>query len=289
MNRARCRAVVLVAAALAASPPLVVAPAAAVAATTPRATTMTPGGRPSQCPDGLLADLQTVVPKHLGIQNQQKAEMLRFTNGVANLGEGDFRMAPVTDPGSGEIVSAQQEILDADGNVVCAEEVGEFIFHPEHNHWHIADVALYEVRIALDDGHGGSYGDVVANVHDFANSVKTTFCLIDWYQLDSNSNKNERVYWDCSAGLQGIQSGWVDQYHHSLPDQNIDLTGVAAGVYYLLSTANPDGDYAESDYTNNSAWVSFRLQRGGGNPKLIEIDHSTCSSPGMCGEQALNR
>ena len=24
---------------------------------------------------------------------------------------------------------------------------------------------------------------------------------------------------------------WVDRYHHSLPDQNIDLTGVAAGVY----------------------------------------------------------
>jgi hypothetical protein len=287
MNGTRTRAAVLVAAALAASLPLVAGPA--VAAPIPRATPVTPDGQPSQCPGGVLADLQTVVPKHLGIQNQQNAEMLRFTNGVANLGEGDFRMSPIIDADSGQIVSAQQEILDAAGNVVCVEEVGEFIFHPEHNHWHIADVALYEVRVARDDGHGGLYGDVVANVHDFANSVKTTFCLIDWYQLDSNSNRGERVYWDCSAGLQGIQSGWVDQYHHSLPDQNIDLTGVDPGVYYLLSTANPDGDYVESDYTNNSAWVSFRLQRGGGNPKLTEIDHSTCSSPGMCGEQALNR
>jgi hypothetical protein len=278
----RGRAPVLLAAALASCLAVVAGPAAAA-----------PAGaaapdEPIDCPGGLLPDLQTVVPKHLGLQKQQQEDILRFTNGVANLGAGDFRMAPILDA-DGQIVSAQQEILDAGGDVVCADEVGEFLFHPEHNHWHVSDVALYEVRFALDDGHGGDYGDVVANVHDFANSVKTTFCLIDWYELGSNSNTNERAYWDCAAGLQGIQSGWVDQYHHALPDQNIDLTGVPAGVYYLLSTANPDGDYLESDVTNNSAWVSFRLRREGGNPKLLEIDHSPCSSPGMCGEQALNR
>jgi hypothetical protein len=288
MSGARRCAAVLVAAAVAGCVSLVAGPAAAVGATVAGATTTTHVGGLSDCPGGLLPDLQTVVPKHLGVQNTQQGDMLRFTNGIANLGAGDFRMSPITDQ-SGEIVSARQELLDANRNVVCTHEVGKFIFHPEHHHWHIADVALYEVRVALDDGHGGSYGDVVANVHDFANSVKTTFCLIDWYQLDSNSNRNERVYWDCTAGLQGIQSGWVDQYHHSLPDQNIDVAGVPAGTYYLLSTANPEGSYAESDYTNNSAWVSFTLRRVGGNAKLVEIDHSPCSSPGMCGEQALNR
>ena len=255
----------------------------------PTATAAVADDGDNECPGGLLADLQTVVPKHLGLQNKQQRDVLRFTNGVANLGAGDFRMAPITDPDSGEIVSAQQEILDDSGAVVCADEVGEFVFHPEHNHWHISDVALYEVRVALDDGRGGDYGEVVANINDFANSIKTTFCLIDWYELDSNSNGKERVYFDCEAGLQGIQSGWVDQYHQALPDQNIDLTGVPEGDYYLLSTANPDGDYLESDYTNNSAWVSFRLQRGSGNAKIIEIDHSPCSGPAMCGEQSLNR
>ena len=50
---------------------------------------------------------------------------------------------------------------------------GTFAFHPAHNHWHIGDVALFEVR------KGSPTGPIVGG-----NSIKTTFCLIDWYKLD---------------------------------------------------------------------------------------------------------
>jgi hypothetical protein len=43
------------------------------------------------------------------------------------------------------------------------------------------------------------------------NSVKTTFCLIDWYKLDDNAPAAERTFFDCYASYQGIQRGWVDQ------------------------------------------------------------------------------
>ena len=52
--------------------------------------------------------------------------------------------------------------------------MSEFVFHPAHNHWHITDVALFEVRLAADDGTRGRFGAVFAN-----QSIKTTFCLID--------------------------------------------------------------------------------------------------------------
>ena len=99
-----------------------------------------------------------------------------------------------------------------------------------------------------------------------------------------------RVYWDCATDLQGISPGWVDQYHQELEGQQLDLTGAPPGVYYLVSTSNPDGNFLEANLTDNTAWVSFRLRRDSkGNPSIEEIAHSPCDTPGMCGEQATNR
>ena len=102
---------------------------------------------------------------------------------------------------------------------VCEKQVGTFEFHPEHNHWHIGDVALFEVRKAKDNGTGGAWGKPFVNDRGQAQSIKTTFCLIDWYKLDDNSPTTERVYWECATSYQGISPGWVDQYHQELEGQ----------------------------------------------------------------------
>jgi hypothetical protein len=177
------------------------------------------------------------------------------------------------------VTNAIQELLDADGNKVFEQQVSTFEFHPAHNHWHIGDVALFEVHSGASDGP--LWGDV---------SVKVTFCLIDWYKLDDNSPTRERVYFACERSYQGISVGWVDQYHQAVEGQDLDITGAVPGVYYLVSTANPAGKFLEEDPTNNAAWTSFRLSRDSkGNPKIGILDHSACESPGMCGERSTNR
>lgn len=236
---------------------------------------------------GLYPDLQTVVPKHLSIQNVQQREILRVTNGIANRGVGPWQLRPEF---QSDVTIARQEILDANGQIVNNPIVGRYVFHPVHNHWHIENVALLEVRKARDNGTGGRWGGAVVNDLGQVQTIKTTFCLIDWYKLDDNAPTGDRTYWDCERDLQGISVGWVDQYHHSLEGQQIDITGAPVGIYYLVSTANPDGNFLEQDLTNNTAWVSFRLTRDSkGNPKITEITHSPCETPGMCGEQATNR
>jgi len=65
---------------------------------------------------GLLPDLQTVVPQHLQIVNEHQREVLRFSNGVANTGAGDWRMRPefpLADTNQPQ--RAIQEILDING------------------------------------------------------------------------------------------------------------------------------------------------------------------------------
>lgn len=239
---------------------------------------------------GLYPDLQTVVPKHLSLQNEHQREMLRFSNGIANLGDGDWRMRAETVPTDTSVVTnAIQEILDANGNVVREEVVSTMSYHETHHHWHMGGVALFELHYAEDNGTGGVWGPVYMNDRGVAQSVKTTFCLIDWYKLEDNAPTKERKYFDCYGQYQGIQPGWVDQYHQATDGQELDMTGAPEGVYYLVSTANADGNYLESNLANNTAWVSFYLSRGHGNSAITLIGQSECSSPSMCGDQKVNR
>jgi hypothetical protein len=243
-------------------------------------------------------DIRTVVPQHLNLVNQQQRDILRFSNGIANTGPGPWALAP--DPPLSDAVStvtAIQEIRDRNAyyacdlqiteppdcyNVLASFPTGTFEFHPAHNHWHIGDVALFEVR------KGDPYkGKIVGG-----NSIKTTFCLIDWYQLDLKSpNTTERSFFDCYKSFQGISSGWVDQYHQSTEGQQVDLTTAPnASDYYLVSTANYARVFTELDYTNNTAWVKFTLSsESNGNRKVTITAHSPCDSPGLCGEGATNR
>ena len=225
-----------------------------------------------------LPDLQTVVPQHLQIVNAHQEEILRFTNGIANLGPGHWHMDPIFPADPNDPVLAVQKVFDADRNIVQEKIVSEFQFHENHNHWHIGDVALFEVRAGAVDGPLAG------------NSVKQTFCIIDSYALEGNSPTRDREFWDCEVSTQGVQVGWVDQYHQSTDGQAIIITGAEPGLYYLVSTSNPDGVFLETDTTNNTAWVSFELTRdSNGNPKIEVIDHSPCDSPGMCGEVSANR
>ena len=232
---------------------------------------------PTDTGGGLVPDLQTVVPRHLNLVNQQGRDKLRFANGIANAGPGALALRPEHVNG---VTNGWQEFRDADGNVISERLASQYEFHPAHNHWHLADVALFEVR------KGSPTGPVVGG-----NSQKVTFCLIDWYKLGDNSPTKEKTFWDCEQGYQGISAGWVDQYHHALEGQSLDLTGVANGDdYYLVSTANFAQRFTETSYTNNTAWVRFTLSGdGGGNRKVEVTGNSPCSSPAMCGEGAPNR
>ncbi len=240
---------------------------------------------------GLYPDLRTVVPKHLNIQNEHQREILRFSNGIANTGAGDWRMRPENAVAAdSQVTNAVQEILDADRNIVLEQTVSTFEYHPAHNHWHIGDVALFEVHKARDNGRGGEIGRVFVNDRGESQSIKTTFCLIDSYKLGDNSPTSERGYWDCYTSYQGISPSWVDQYHQATVGQQLDLTGAPEGIYYLVSTANPAGVFLETDPSNNTAWTSFELRRDSkGNPKIAVVANSPCESPGMCGAQATNR
>lgn len=267
-------------------------PVRALAATPPA---VCPGGEPTSITGGLLPDIQTVVPQHLNLVNEHQREILRFSNLIANTGDGPWRMRPefpLPDSVPGTKQKAFQQILtssDSSGSVVCEKDASAFTYHPTHRHWHTEGVAEFEVRV------GSPGGDPFVNDLGDQVKVKTTFCLIDWVKLvgSSTSGKNStRTYFDCAGPFHGVSVDWTDQYHHATDDQDVDITGVKEGVtYYLFSTTNAAHNFIEKDYTNNSAWQAFTVTRDSrGNPKIVLGLPSPCTpGTGLCGEQTANR
>ncbi len=242
---------------------------------------------PNQIPDeALLPELKAVVPDALQIVHKQQSDTLRFTNGIANLGPGHWQMAPTfpEDP-EGDVIATQQ-LLDADGNIVYEKVVSTFEYHDEHNHWHIADVTEFSVRAGSPDG------PVVGD------SNKVTFCVEDVYNMIGNTNTADRIFWDCTVSLQGVQAGWVDQYHQSTPGNQVDITGITPGLYYLVHDVNPDRNFIEEDDSNNIAWTEFiAFEKNNGQMDIIETGNTSCVNldpidpytPALCGEETANR
>ena len=251
---------------------------------------------PRTAATGLLPDLRTVVPRHLQMVNAGQEEILRFSNSIANTGAGPLAVRPEPPPREAELsTTAVQELRDSNAiyrcgsqpknvvdcfNVVSEVVAGTIRLPPEHNHWHIGQAALFSVR------RGSPTGPVVG-----AAEVESSFCLLDIINLDGNAPTSGRGFWDCYTSYQGISSGWADQYHQATVGQQLVITDLPnAEDYYLVSVSNPDQILVESDYSNNEAWVRFSVAAGSkGNRKITVFEHSTCSSPGLCGEYTANR
>ncbi len=234
-------------------------------------------------------DVVEAIPSHLQVQNDHQREWLRFSTTHMNIGEGNLQIrggnvAPcVIDDGSGNMITtdctnATQEILDAAGKVVYTQPAGQAFFHPEHNHWHQSGVAAF--RIMKGDPLTGT---------QIASGVKITFCFVDvkTFSVTGSLKKSyPRTYFECNGDLQGLAAHWADEYHQSTPLQELEVTGVPEGDYYLTHEADPDQHWVESPSggeSNNFTWVKFHLARKGANPSITVLSHSPCVIEAQCG------
>jgi L-ascorbate metabolism protein UlaG (beta-lactamase superfamily) len=197
----------------------------------------------------LLPDLMTLPPSSMYIARESNTTLLRLTNSISNVGYGPLELWGRVGP-DGASHSVVQRIYLSDGN---SEErvVGEYVFHPGHNHWHLADFSLYELWSIATDG-------TLDRVE--GTSGKVSYCLRDITRVPHPEQAARMGYGSCSYGRQGLSVGWADVYDHYLPGQSIDIGGLADGVYALISTADPYNLIQESDETNNSVVLYLRIE-----------------------------
>jgi len=227
-----------------------------------------PGGQSQMIPpdqllttehDLLLPDLITLPPTDLRIRTNQSDghKLLRFTNSIINTGPGGMELWGATNPGSGKM-TVTQHIYDTEGST-RQRVVGEFFFHPEHNHWHLGDFARYEI---WSIGPDGEFDSVVAV------SNKISYCLRDDARSDIPGAATWQTYISCDHERQGISVGWIDIYRYHLPGQSIDITFLPDSVYALRSIVDPENNLWESDPTNNSAILYIAIEDN--NVSIVE-------------------
>ena len=227
-----------------------------------------------------------MIPSHLQIQNDHQREWLRFSTTHINIGAGNLQIR-----GGGQIAPcdidgihydqctvATQELLDASGNVVATHPAGVAFFHPEHNHWHQSAVA--EFALKTGDPYTGTR---------IASGVKITFCFVDVKTYSDTGNLKKdypRTYFECNGNLQGLAAHWADEYHQSTPLQELEVTGLPEGDYFLTHEADPEDHWVEDPNggeADNFTWVKFHLSRVGANPEITVLHQSTCVVPVQCG------
>jgi hypothetical protein len=220
-------------------------------------------GRAVAAPSGTphYPDLRTTrkfLARRLQITHESGRKLLRFSNNVRNEGDGPLELFPVNDPETAT-TDAYQRVYShtASGSwyVVSEELVGTFAFHVAHNHWHFGDFAAYELHAALA---GGGVGALVGT------ASKVSFCVNDSKLMNPNLEHSSRqsVYLasNCDQnGVQGQSVGWGDTYKYTLADQSIDITSVPDGIYWLISTADPDNRIAETNDANNATRLKIQI------------------------------
>jgi hypothetical protein len=209
----------------------------------------------------LYPNLRTLPVSDLSFEMHPKEEatyILRFANTVWNAGEGPLELESEGDPTDDKPKPIYQNLYDApvDGNLTERRRVAsDFIFHPQHEHFHFTDFAEYRL---LEQNPGGNYRPVKTE------GIKTSYCVMDTWRREGDASGQ---YTTCNADRQGLSPGWADTYRADLYDQWVVLGDqiLPDGEYAVKSIADPKGVIDEGGgerEKDNTAITYFTVDGG---------------------------
>jgi hypothetical protein len=217
---------------------------------------------PVQHNSGGLPDLVSLPAHGLSTSHakQTGADFLNFGATIWNSGPGTFDVEGFRVNGR-PTMKARQYIY-RHGRSVRSVNIGHFEFDTRagHHHWHLSDVARYDL---LD-----------AKGHRVVLSHKQSFCLAPTDPI--NLTKPGALWNPSSVGLESscptdqslwlretLPVGWGDTYIQRKGGQAFTITDVPNGRYEIRVTTNPHGNIRETTRKNNTSLLPVRL---GGTP-----------------------
>lgn len=206
--------------------------------------------------DRLLPDLQTRPPTELRLlynPNSGRA-LIRFTNSIWNSGPGSLELIGIPNLAQ-EQIRVVQRVFSSDPEIFDEYDVGEFIFHDQHHHWHLEQFAVYEVWSVDEAGY------LKALV---SSGSKVSWCVMDEYRTENELAdevvSKRPIYTNCEGDIQGLSVGWIDVYEYYLPGQWVEVNPLEDGLYALVSTVDPDHLLYEENIHNNAAMTYFAIR-----------------------------
>jgi len=188
---------------------------------------------------------------------------LRFSTTTWNSGSGPLELAAgEVETGSGKL-RVYQVVYQSSGSPVLSF-AGAFEYHPQHDHMHFNDFALYTLQPV--NAAGGSE----------RTGAKTTFCVMDTtpVNLALQGAPGQAFYSRCGRDLQGMSIGWGDTYGSHLAGQEIDFTNNADGIYQLKIEVDPKKVLVETNENDNLSCVLLSIKK----PSTVTV----LDSSGLC-------
>jgi hypothetical protein len=218
-----------------------------------------PRPKPVPRPDELLPDLDQRAPTGLVVTQAGSHFKLGFVSAVDNIGRGPVWVVGSRASTATPLMRATQLVALQSGGRRAYPNAGvlRYTHAPEHSHWHYLRFETYELR------RGGDFALVVRD-------HKSGFCLADHYGYAAArahiAHPRPHFLGSCAKGHpearwveQGSSVGFTDRYPANYHGQNLDITGVRAGTYWLVHRANPFGGLREITRANDNASVLIRV------------------------------
>jgi hypothetical protein len=233
-----------------------------------------PAWHPARRVRELLPDFDQRPPADLQVAGGPGKWLLGFTSLVDNVGLGPGVIVGVRPPGAPRMHGTQRVQL-ANGAWRTYPDVAQIRYtsSPPHHHWHLMRFDSFELRTL--DGR--------ALVRD----RKSGFCLADHWGIAPGAWPGRQPHFlgDCgqfhpeaTRVLMGTTPGYTDRYPAFFHGQNVDITGVPAGVYDLVHRVNAQLALRELRYDNDAAAVRIRLRRERGVPEVSVLRRCTATA-----------
>jgi hypothetical protein len=222
-------------------------------------------------------DLRVQVPtSEISIgQPNPTTRMLQFSHITWNAGAGPFEIRPGYNPATG-ISQGQQALYTYAGNGTwtfdrLAPVVGPMVWEPPSDYrFPLTKFWVYSAA------SGGGLGTLVAT------SPKVDFCMTaDDYVGGVPNTPGTTSYpgSNCGSptGTLGLDVGWGDKYDLTDGGENIDISGLPDGDYWLRAEVDPFHYIAESNRANDITDTELSIQ--GDTVSVIKQTHPNSTPP----------
>jgi len=141
-----------------------------------------------------------------------------------------------------------QRVYNSDGSVTYYL-AGTYVYHPDHQHFHFENYALYTLKRVGAPGGSEQL------------SSKTSFCIMDTTKVNTTlpGAPRKAVYTSCGTTTQGMSVGWGDRYGPTLAGQSFDITNNPEGDYDLTILVDPENRLRETSESDNVSCVRLHL------------------------------
>jgi hypothetical protein len=222
-----------------------------------------------------LPDLRMTPLRDIRITVENGRRLLRFTAMMSNVGQGHFEVRGFRSSTSDPTMSFDQIIFNSDGGYrrVGTDAWGQYA-GDGHDHWHVQRMMSYGLWPA-------------AGSTSMLRGAKVGFCFLDTnpWKLSLPGARQNSYYRESWCGTKssltnrvGISLGWADSYPWNFAYQWVNITGVAAGDYYLRSVVDENDYFFETNDGNNCAWAKIRIPASGSVVSVLSTG-TTCPGP----------